>query len=454
MPDALARKEAPDTLKETPDNAEDRHLTLAIEGMTCASCVARIEGAIKKLSGVRAVAVNLATEKADVEYDPAQVTPTGVAAAIRKAGYEVPPATLDLAIEGMTCASCVSRVEKGLAAVAGVTEVAVNLATETARVKFRAGEAAVSDLLRAVEKAGYKATLAPAASEITDEEQKIRDRVRREAWTFWMSALLTLPFVVHMVGGLTGVHAFPFPAWIQLGLASVVQFGAGARFYGPAWRALRAGTGNMDLLVALGTLAAYGLSVWLMFRAVPAGPDELYFEAATVVITLILLGKWLETRAKHSTTAAVRALMKLRPETARIVKGGVEIEIPAEAVASGEIVVVRPGERLAVDGVVIEGASEVDESLITGESLPVAKAKGDKVTGGAINGSGLLHIRATTVGQQSTVARIIALIQGAQASKAPIQHFVDRVSAVFVPVVVVIAAVTAAGWLIAGASVE
>src|SRR3989338_6131582 len=313
MPDALARAELPDAF-------EDRHLTLAIEGMTCASCVARIEGPTKRLPGVRAAAVNLATEKADVEFDPAQLTPADVAAAIRKAGYEVPPTTLDLAIEGMTCASCVSRVEKALAAVPGVTGAEVNLANERARVKFRAGEAAASDLLRAVEKAGYKAILAPAASDITDDEQKIRERVRREAWTFGFSALLTLPFVVHMAGGLIGGPPFAVPPWVQLGLASVVQFGAGARFYGPAWRALRAGTGNMDLLVALGTLAAYGLSVWLMFRPEPAGEGALYFEAATVVITLILLGKWLETRAKHSTTAAVRALMKLRPETARVMK--------------------------------------------------------------------------------------------------------------------------------------
>jgi Cu+-exporting ATPase len=446
MPDALARK-------EVPDSAEARHLALAIEGMTCASCVARIEGALQRLPGVRA-SVNLATEKADVDYDPARVAPADLAAAVRKAGYDVRPESLDLAIEGMTCASCVARVEKALAPVPGVIGAKVNLAAERARVEFRAGEAVASDLLRAVEKAGYKATLAPAAAEITDEERKIRDRVRREAWTFGVSALLTLPFVVHMIGPASGVHLFSFPAWVQLGLATVVQFGAGARFYGPAWRALRAGTGNMDFLVALGTLAAYGLSVWLMARPEPAGPDELYFEAATVVITLVLLGKWLETRAKHSTTAAVRALMKLRPETARVLKNGVEIDVPAEAVASGEIVVIRPGERLAVDGVVVEGASEVDESLITGESLPVPKAQGDKVTGGAINGGGLLRVRATTVGTQSTVARIIALIQGAQASKAPIQRFVDRVAAVFVPIVVVLAAAATAGWLAAGAGVE
>ncbi|MBM3951083.1 MAG: copper-translocating P-type ATPase [Rhodospirillales bacterium] len=358
-----------------------------------------------------------------------------------------------LAIEGMTCASCVARVEKALGAVPGVRRAEVNLATNEARVAVQ-NDAAVADLLQAVVKAGYGATVAPAQIDVADDESKVRERVRREGWTFMLAAILTVPFVAHMIGAVTDTHLFLFPAWVQLGLASVVQFGAGARFYGPAWRSLRAGTGNMDLLVVLGTLAAYGLSVWLMFRPEPAGPEELYFEAATVVITLILLGKFLETRAMHSTTAAVRALMKLRPETARVVRDGIEVEVPAASVASGEVVVVRPGERLPVDGVVIEGVSEIDESLITGESLPVAKNPDDKVTGGSINGSGLLRVRATKVGVQSTIARIIALIQNAQASKAPIQRFVDRVAAIFVPIVVVIAAVTTVGWLMAGAGIE
>ncbi|MBM3582632.1 MAG: cation-translocating P-type ATPase, partial [Alphaproteobacteria bacterium] len=270
-----------------------------------------------------------------------------------------------LAIEGMTCASCVARVEKALGAVPGVRRAEVNLATNEARVAVQ-NDAAVADLLQAVVKAGYGATVAPAQIDVADDESKVRERVRREGLIFALAALLTVPFVAHMIGAVTGTHPFPFPTWVQLGLASVVQFGAGARFYGPAWRSLRAGTGNMDLLMVLGTLAAYGLSVWLMFRPEPAGPEELYFEAATVVITLILLGKFLETRAMHSTTAAVRALMKLRPETARVVRDGIEVEVPAASVASGEVVVVRPGERLPVDGVVIEGVSEIDESLITG----------------------------------------------------------------------------------------
>ncbi len=376
--------------------------------------------------------------------------------AMTQKGFSEPddPTLYRLAIEGMTCASCVARVEKALGAVPGVTRAEVNLATAEARVAVQNDASAVADLLHAVAKAGYGAAVAPAQADIADDESKVRERVRREGWTFAFAALLTVPFVVHMFGAVTDAHLFSFPAWVQLGLASVVQFGAGARFYGPAWRALRAGSGNMDLLVVLGTLAAYGLSVWLMLRPEPAAPDGLYFEAAAVVITLILLGKYLETRAMHSTTAAVRALMNLRPETARVVRNGAEIEVPAQSVASGETVVVRPGERLPVDGMVSEGASEVDESLMTGESLPVAKNPGDKVTGGSINGSGLLRVRATTVGVQSTIARIIALIQNAQASKAPIQRFVDRIAAIFVPAVVAVAAATVAGWLIAGAGIE
>ncbi|MEK7819721.1 MAG: heavy metal translocating P-type ATPase, partial [Pseudomonadota bacterium] len=434
-------------------SAESRHVTLTINGMTCASCVARVEKALLAVPGVASATVNLATEKADVEFDPARAEIAALSAAVRRAGYEVPPTPTDLAIGGMTCASCVARVEKALLAVPGVAAAEVNLATERAHIKA-AESTAPADLVRAVEKAGYTATLVVSAPDVTAEEEAIRRRVERERNIFVVSAALTAPFVVHMAGDLFGVHVLMLPAWVQLILATIVQFGTGARFYGPAWRALRAGAGNMDLLVVLGTLSAYGLSLWLLLRPGGVGEGNLYFEAAAVVITLILLGKWLETRAKHSTTAAVRALMKLRPETARVLKDGAEVEVPAEAVRSGEIVLVRPGERLPIDGVVIEGATEVDESLITGESLPIAKNTGDRVTGGAINGGGLIKVRATTVGAQSALARIVALIQGAQASKAPVQLFVDKVASVFVPVVVGIAAVTAGGWLAAGAGVE
>ena len=454
MPDTIVHAAAAKSSLAETTSAEQRHITLPIDGMTCASCVSRVEKALLAVPGVAGATVNLATEKADIEFDPARADAAALSAAIRKAGYEVPPVPFDLAINGMTCASCVARIEKALLAVPGVATAQVNLATERAHIMAAAESVAPADLIRAVEKAGYTATLILAAPDVTAEEEAIRRRVRREAITFWLSAALTAPFVVHMAGDLLGVHVLMLPAWVQLVLASIVQFGAGARFYGPAWRALRAGAGNMDLLVVLGTLAAYGLSLWLMVRPGGVGEGNLYFEAAAVVITLILLGKWLETRAKHSTTSAVRALMNLRPETARVIKDGAEVEVPAEAVRGGEVVLVRPGERLPVDGVVVEGATEVDESLLTGESLPVAKTVGDKVTGGAVNGGGLIKVRATTVGASSTLARIVALIQGAQASKAPVQLFVDRVAAMFVPIVVAIAAATAGGWLWAGAGLE
>ncbi len=322
------------------------------------------------------------------------------------ATVEIPPGeprSVTLPIGGMTCASCVARVEKALRAVPGVTGVAVNLATERARIET-APSVGAADLVRAVEKAGYTATLAPETSDITDEERKIQDRARSEAWAFGMAALLSIPFLAHMVGGLTGAHFFPFPAWVQLGLASVVQFGAGARFYGPAWRALRAGAGNMDLLVVLGTLAAYGLSVWLTVRPVPAAPDDLYFEAATVVITLILLGKWLETRAKHSTTAAVRALMKLRPETANVVKDGVEVEVPAEMVRAGEltfeavqklvdeVITVSDGEILAAvshlikkEKLVVEPSGAASFAAVQSGKVPVKGKTVCILSGGNIN---------------------------------------------------------------------
>jgi Cu+-exporting ATPase len=443
---AVARVERP---AEAPDI---RHLSLPIEGMTCASCVARVEKAVRAVPGVHAVSVNLANERADIDLDPARAQPADIAAAIARAGYSVPEQEIELAVLGMTCASCVARVEKALAKVPGVARAEVNLANERARVHLTAGLAAPADLVHAVERAGYGArVLEEPAADVAAEEAAIARRARHEFWMFVGAAVFTLPIVLHMMGGLVDWHILALPPLLQWALATPVQFVFGARFYGPAWRALKAGTGNMDLLVVLGTLSAYGLSVWV---ALSPEAGDLYFEAGAAVLTLILLGKWLETRAKGSTTAAVRALMSLRPETARVLKDGREVEVPAGAVASGEIVVVRPGERLPVDGQVIEGVSEVDESLITGESLPVAKATGDAVTGGAINGSGLLKIRATTVGAQSTLARIVALIQGAQASKAPVQRFVDQVAAVFVPAVVVVAAFTVVVWLFVGAPAE
>ncbi len=414
------------------------NIVLPIEGMTCATCAGRVESALAQLPGVSAQ-VNLAGEQAHIAYDPQSATPTDLVCAIKAAGYDVPSAHYRLIIEGMTCATCVGRVEKALLSVPGITKAEVNLATETADVEG-VGVRAV-DLIGAVKNAGYGARL------LTDDagrnaQAEARDAARRraEGWRVVAAIALAAPLMLPMFG-------IPLPGWVQLLLATPVQFVLGGRFYVAAWKAVRAGSGNMDLLVALGTSAAYFFSLWLLTQP---HAHHLYFEAAAVVIALVLLGKWLETRAKRSTTLAIRSLMALRPENARIERNGTEIEVPVSAVSVGDVVVMRPGERAPVDGRIIEGQSALDESLITGESLPVEKHAGDKVIGGSINGSGLLGVETIAVGAQSALARIIALVESAQAKKVPVQKLVDRVSAVFVPVVLVVAAITLAGWSLAG----
>src|SRR5687768_12132438 len=340
---------------------------------------------------------------------------------------------IKLPIEGMTCASCATRVEKALKRVPGVATAEVNLATETATVSMAEG-AAPRSLVDAVRDAGYEARLSPAAPRAKD----------RSWWPVAVATALTLPMIVPMLAGFMDLD-WMLPGWLQLLLATPVQFWLGARFYRAGWKAVMARAGNMDLLVALGTSAAYGLSVYMLWRHWEHEP-HLYFEASAAVITLVLLGKWLEGRAKRQTTEAIRALQSLRPETARVLRAGAELEVPAAQLALGDIIVVRPGERIPADGVVVEGRSHADESMLTGESLPVAKAPGDAVTGGAVNAEGVLTVRVTAVGSQSTLAKIIELVENAQAKKAPIQRLVDRVSAVFVPVVLAIALVTVVAW--------
>ncbi len=354
-----------------------------------------------------------------------------------------PPGEIDLDIEGMTCAACVGRVEKALARVDGVASASVSLAANRATV---AGTGRAADLVAAVRRAGFQAHLVDDADVFESDDAESVRRAAADRRIFVIAAVFTLPLVLPMLGHPFGLALMP-PPLLQLLLATPVQLWAGARFYRPAWAALRAGSGNMDLLVALGTTAAYALSVYNTVRG-----GDLYFEASAAVITLVLLGRWLESRARRGTTAAVRALMRLRPDTARVERGAIVVEIPASRVAVDDVVVVRPGERLPVDGVVTEGASAVDESLLTGESMPVDKAVGDPVTGGAVNGDGLLRVRATAVGTDSTLARMVRLVQSAQASKAPVQRLVDRVAAVFVPVVVAIAVATFVGWWLSGAT--
>ena len=357
-------------------------------------------------------------------------------------------ASTDLDISGMTCAACAGRVERALRAVPGVTEASVNLATERARVH---GGATGDALVAAVTAAGYEArvaadeTAAPVATE-TDFWDG--------AGPVWIAAVLSVPLVLPMVAGWLGSD-WMLPAWAQWLLATPVQFVIGARFYKSGWKAARAGAGNMDLLVALGTSAAYGLSLWLWWRA---GADEmphLYFESAAVVITLVRLGKWLEVRAKRQTAQAIRALQALRPDTARV-RGadGTLRDTPVARVRVGDVVSVRAGERIPVDAVVLEGASHVDESMLTGESLPSPKREGDRVTAGAIATDGVLLVRTTAIGADTMLSRIIRLVEDAQAAKPPIQQLVDRVSAIFVPAVLVAALLTLAGWAIAGAEWE
>ena len=425
--------------------ARDAHLIIPVRGMTCATCAGRVEKALAGLPGVHA-SVNLVGEHADVSFDPAQTSPQALAAAVEQAGYEVPHETRELAISGMTCATCARRVEKALLGVPGVIRAAVNLASEKAMVEAPQGAIGAAALIAAVERGGYEARLVTGEVErdraIAAEDAK---RDRRETWRMLAAIAVSAPLLLPMLG-------VPLPVSLALILASVVQAGFGARFYRAAWKALRAGTGNMDLLVALGTSAAYAYSVYgVVTNAVTGTPAPLYFEAAAVVIALVIVGKWLEARAKRSTTAAIRALMSLRPERARVEEDGREVEVPVAAVAVGDIVVVRPGERLPVDGLVRTGASEVDESLLTGESLPVHKSAGDRVTGGAINGSGLLRIETTAVGEQSTLARIVKLVEHAQMAKAPVQRLVDRVAALFVPVVLAVALAAFLAWWLGAA---
>jgi P-type Cu+ transporter len=355
---------------------------------------------------------------------------------------------LDIGIEGMTCASCVGRVERALKKVPGVHEVAVNLATESARIRYARSQDVAARLRRAVRDAGYGVREADA---VTDDSQA-------SAWAgFGAVALgiaLSLPLVVPMLADLSGLH-WMLPAWLQFALATPVQFVLGARFYRAGWQALKARTGNMDLLVALGTSAGWGLSVWLWLQAEAGSMPHLYFEASAVVITLVLLGKWLKARAKRQTTAAIRALHALRPPLAHVVlRSGEESDVPVDEVLLGDRLVVRPGERFPVDGTLQEGSTQVDESMLTGEPLPVVKEAGASLTGGSINGDGRVVMQVTAVGTATVLSHIIALVEDAQAAKAPIQRLVDQVSAVFVPVVLVIALATLLGALAAGLGLE
>ncbi len=423
---------------------EGYSIKLPVQGMTCAACSTRLEKVLNKLPGVQDASVSLASESASLDLTESDVGVNDIIGAIAKAGFSVPTELIELDISGMTCAACSTRLEKVLARLPGVELATVNLATERAAITIHSGAINQEDLMDAVTRAGFVATpVATSAQQRAQAEDRARRQERREQNRLIISAVLTLPLALPMLLMPFGLD-WALPSWWQLLLATTVQFWSGRHFYVGAFKSLRGGAGNMDVLVVMGTSAAWGLSAYVVFTGGAGG--HLYFEASAMIITLVLFGKWMEGRAKRSATSAIRALMDLRPETARVDLDGKIVEIPVESVQPDAVVLVRPGERLPVDGLILDGSSQLDESMLTGESMPVVKGPGDPVTGASVNGEGMLRIRATNVGTESTLARIIKLVENAQASKAPVQKLVDRISAIFVPVVIIIALITFMIW--------
>jgi Cu+-exporting ATPase len=434
-----------------------KQITLPITGMHCANCSSTIERNLKKLDGVAEVNVNYATERATVTFDPSVLGDDAIVGRIKDVGYDVATAKVELPITGMTCANCVATVERTLNnKVPGVVAANVNFATEKATVEYIPGQVTRADMIAAIERVGYGVVEADAG-QLEDAEQAAREaEIRDQTRKFWIGVLFSLPlFLLSMARdfGLLGAWAHqPGVNWVMLAMAAPVQFYVGWDYYVGSWKALRNGSANMDVLVALGSSVAFFYSV-LVTIALTLGSTALgmhvYFETAAVIITLIKLGKVLEARAKGQTSAAIKKLMGLRAKTARVVRNGQEVDIPIEQVQVGDMVIVRPGEKIPVDGIVVEGQSAVDESMLTGESLPVDKRTGNEVIGATINKQGMLKFEATKVGSETALAQIIRLVQEAQGSKAPIQRLADQVASVFVPVVIAIAVATFLVWWLA-----
>ncbi|HYG57916.1 MAG TPA: heavy metal translocating P-type ATPase [Symbiobacteriaceae bacterium] len=418
--------------------------TLPISGMTCAACATRIQKRLSKLEGIQEASVNLATEKAVVDFDPQVVAIDKVIATVQDLGYGVGREKTTLSITGMTCAACSARIEKKLNKMPGVTA-SVNLAAEKATVEFTPGMTDVPALIRTVVDLGYGATQFREEAGAADKEREAREKEIRRQWiSFLVAAVFTLPiFIDAMIFMPLSIHVtWLMNPTLQFLLATVVQFGPGFQFYRRSWHNVRNGTANMDVLVTLGTSAAYFYSVYNTFW----GADALYYEAGATVLTLIILGKLLEAVAKGRTSEAIKKLLGLQAKTARIIRHGEEKEVPIDQVLVGDVVLVRPGEKVPVDGVIVEGTSTIDESMLTGESLPVDKKPGDKVVGATINKHGAFKFEATRVGADTALAQIIRMVEDAQGSKAPIQQLADTVSGFFVPAVLVVALLTLVGW--------
>ena len=444
----------------------EKTLTLPVTGMTCANCVRSVERNAKKVDGVQDATVNFATEKATVVYDPKVASPQDVIARIEKAGYGVPTAELELPITGMTCTNCSNTIQRKLNKLDGVIEANVNFASERATVRYAPGSLTQADVVATVEKAGFGVVISAENETPEDAEANAREAEINHQWRrLIVGAVFTIPlFIFSMARDFSLIGMWSHALWVNylfLALATPVQFYVGWDYYVGAYKSLRNGSANMDVLVAMGSTVAYLYSLAVLIaKTIGAASatfngnllgEHVYFETSAMIITLIVAGKLLEARAKGRTSEAIKKLMGLRAKTARVVRNGVEQDIPIEQVVRGDVVLVRPGEKVPVDGVIVEGRSAVDESMLTGESLPVDKQPGDKVIGATLNKQGLLHFEATAVGRETALAQIIKLVEQAQGSKAPIQKLVDRVSAYFVPIVIVLAFVVFGVWLVSGA---
>ncbi|MEC1770513.1 heavy metal translocating P-type ATPase [Schinkia azotoformans] len=423
-----------------------------ITGMTCAACATRIEKGLKKMNGVKDANVNLALEKAMVKFDSTVMTPSDIQKKVRDLGYDIVTEKKELVITGMTCAACATRIEKGLNKMDGVLEANVNLALEKASVEFNPSIITINDLIQKVEALGYGAIIKSDENEndATDHRQK---EIEKQQGKFIFSAILSLPLLWAMVGHFSFTSFIYVPdafmnPWVQMALATPVQFFIGKQFYVGAYKALKNKSANMDVLVALGTSAAYFYSVYLAVQTIGSNAHSvgLYFETSAVLITLIILGKLFEAKAKGRSSEAIKKLMGLQAKNATVLRNGEEAIIPLEEVVSGDILLVKPGEKIPVDGEIIEGSSALDESMITGESVPIDKTVGDTVIGATINKNGFLKIKATKVGKETALSQIIKIVEEAQGSKAPIQRLADSISGIFVPIVVGIAVITFLVW--------
>ncbi|MFJ9302058.1 heavy metal translocating P-type ATPase [Bacillus toyonensis] len=432
---------------------EQKEANLQISGMTCAACANRIEKGLKKVEGVHDANVNFALEKTKIMYDPTKTTPQHFKEKVESLGYGIVSDKAEFTVSGMTCAACANRVEKRLNKLDGVNKATVNFALESATVDFNPDEVSVNEMKSTITKLGYK--LEVKSDERDGSTDHRLQEIKRQKKKFIISFILSFPLLWAMVSHFSFTSFIYLPdmlmnPWVQLALATPVQFIIGGQFYIGAYKALRNKSANMDVLVALGTSAAYFYSVYLSIQSIGSSEHmtDLYFETSAVLITLIILGKLFEAKAKGRSSEAIKKLIGLQAKTATVVRDGTEMKILIEEVAAGDIVYVKPGEKIPVDGEIVEGKSAIDESMLTGESIPVDKTIGDVVIGSTINKNGFLKVKATKVGRDTALAQIIKVVEEAQGSKAPIQRVADQISGIFVPVVVVIAIITFAVWMI------